>query len=284
MKYPLLGAAAGAVALMLHTPAARGQTLLYSFETLVPSGLAPPNDGSGPDGFVPNDGGTITQDAFGATSGSFSLKVAQTETDTFTGFQTGVGLPFSTINAATTTAVSVDLTIKAGEEFTGGFASLGITEFGTFQDPDFGTLGGQAQTIAASEQNVELAAGVYHFVIPLIARTNQHSNSGRPNVSFNGAFLTDPLGTLTPTAFQFYVNKGPTTGVPPVPNAPFTGYFDNVRAVSVPVSSWRSGANGNWSTATNWFGLPATGAAPGSTSQSPNAVDAIAQFGLGQIT
>jgi hypothetical protein len=118
----------------------------------------------------------------------------------------------------------------------------------------------------------------------LIARSNQHSNSGRPNVSFNGVFLTDPLGTLTPTAFQFYVNKGPTTGVPPVPNAPFTGYFDNVRAVSVPVSSWRSGANGNWSTATNWFGLPATGPAPGSTSQSPNAVDAIAQFGLGQIT
>src|SRR5262245_6771667 len=112
MKYPLLGAAASAVALMLHTPATRAQTL-YSFETLVPSGLAPPNDGSGPDGYVPNDGGTITQDAFGATIGSFSLKYAQTETDTFTGFQTSVGLPFSTINAATTTAVAVDLTIKA---------------------------------------------------------------------------------------------------------------------------------------------------------------------------
>jgi len=205
MKRLYVCIAAGSVAMAISAAAARqalAQTLLYSYETIAPSGLTPPDDGSGPDGFVAI-GGTVTQDTFGASDGTHSMKFFMPVDDFFDGARTAVGLPFTTLNAATTTAIRVDMTIKAGEEFTGGFASLGITEFGTYQDPDFGTLSGQAQTISASEQNVRLAAGTYHFVIPLIARNNPNINSGRPNCSFNGVFVSDPFGTMTPTAFQF---------------------------------------------------------------------------------
>jgi len=287
MMHSRLALAAGAVAFTIGIGArsAAAQTLLYSYETIVPSGLTPPDDGSGPDGFVAIGGGAVTQDTFGATNGTHSMKWSQALDDTFTGARTAVGLPFTTINDAATTAVSVDVTIKAGEEFVGGFASLGITEFGTFTDPDFGTLSGQAQTISASEQNMRLAAGSYHFVIPLIARNNPNISSGRPNISFNGAFHSDPLGTSDPTAFQFYINKGGTTGTPSVPNAPLTAYFDNVQAITNPVSSWKASINGNWSTASNWFGLPTVPiTSPGNTQQAPTGIDAIAQFGLGQIS
>jgi hypothetical protein len=145
----ILSAAGVAAAIFFARAAQAADTLLYSFETLYNNATPPAPDPTGtPDAFQPNDGGIITQDTFGATDATHSLKYVQNDTDTFTGFITTLGSPFTVINDPTTTAISVDLTVRPGEEFAGGFASLGITEFGTYQDPDLGTLTGQAQPMA----------------------------------------------------------------------------------------------------------------------------------------
>src|SRR5262245_32021393 len=126
MKSSALGVA-GATALLFAAAWAQADTLLYSFETLVDHDNDPKTP-SVPDGYHPNPiGGSnfITQDTFGVTDGSFSLKYSQILAATFTGAQTELGVPFPVINAATTSAISMDVTIKAGEEFAGGFANLG---------------------------------------------------------------------------------------------------------------------------------------------------------------
>src|SRR4051812_34454239 len=110
-----------AAALALCSGAASAQTLLYSFETLYSGADNPVPDplGTLPDGFTNNGGGTtITQDVFGATQGAKSMKFQQIEGPTFTGARTALNAPFDIINDPTTFAISLDLTIKAGEEYT----------------------------------------------------------------------------------------------------------------------------------------------------------------------
>jgi hypothetical protein len=247
---------------------ARADTPLYSFETLYsnPGTPVPDPQGTLPDGFHPNGGGSTAQSTIGATDGIHSLRWAQLLADSFTGAQTALGVPFPVINNTNTTAISVDLTVNSGDEFVGGFANLGMTEFGT--NPFIGE--GQAQTVAAAEQPIKLPAGTYHLLLPLIARANPLTFDA--NVQFAAMFGPDSNTQLTPASFQFYINKGPTGGANPLPNAPLTVYLDNVQAVSGQTSTWNFDADGDWSAADNWLGFP---------NAVPNGIDAIAMFALG---
>jgi PEP-CTERM motif len=256
-------AAAAATALMLVTASstlAANPTLLYSFEN-------PPVDPNGPlDGFGPNGGGTtVSQDTVGATNGVNSMHVSIVAGAVFVGAQTSNLPPI--INDPSTTAISLDLTVPAGQQFTGGFADIGITEFGVPVDPDNGTSA-QAQIASSYQHTVAMAPGTYHLVIPLVLPSNPITFDGGPNgqgVALSSAFGTDPTSQMTPSSIEFYFNKGPTTGANPLPNAALAVNIDNVQAVSDSV--WGlSSSDGDWNTANNWFGAI------------PNAVDSAADF------
>ena len=79
-----------------------------------------------PSGFTNNGVVTVTQDTIGATEGSHSMRV-DTDGSTFVGALTAVIPPTL---AAGVDSILLDLTINAGEEFTGGFADMGVTIFG----------------------------------------------------------------------------------------------------------------------------------------------------------
>jgi hypothetical protein len=258
MRYSLF-CFAGAVALGTFAVRSHADTLLYSFETLYDD-AGVPNQGTRPDGYHFNGGDTtVTQDTFGATVGLNSMKFQQGPGATFTGAQTEVGLPFTTINDPGTTAIRMDVTVKAGEEFTGNFANLGLTEFGE----DAGANEGQLQTVVAGEQPVVFEPGTYTIVMPLIARFRPF-DPFEANIPFSTAVHTG-ANPLTPTSFQIYVNK-------PAVATPLTIYIDNVQAVTTQVSALNAFADGNWSDAANWLGL---------TAAVPNGVDATAVLGLG---
>jgi len=185
------------------------------------------------------------------------MKFAQIAAATFTGAQTEVGVPFTTINDPGTTAVSFDLTVKAGDEFTGNFANLGYTEFG-----EHATLGeGQLQTVVAGEQPIRFEPGTYTLVIPLIARFRPY-DPFEADISFSDAVHTG-TNPMPPTSFQIYINKD---------GQPLTVYIDNMRAVTTQVSALNALADGNWSNAANWLGL---------ATDVPNGVDSTAILGLG---
>ena len=265
MKNTLLGALGAVGALAAGwAPSASAQTLLYSFETLYNDQGVPDPLGTRPDGFHFNGGGTtVSQATNGVTDGAFSMRFEQNLASTFTGAITEVGAPFPVIDDPATTAVSVDFTVRPGDEYAGGFANLGITVFG-----DNKTLGeGQAQTVVASEQPVKLAPGTYRMVLPLIARFNPYTFD--LDVPYHTIIGPDPNTQMTATSFQFYVNKGGAAG-----NGTFIGYFDNVRALSNPIGTWNFDADENWGAPANWLGLPNT------ANPVPNGVDHIAMFGL----
>src|SRR5688500_7568800 len=265
MKITLLGALGAAAGALAAGPVSRAaaQTLLCSFGPLYNEQGEPDPAGTRPDGFHSNpplSGTFVAPDTFGATLGARSLKFVQNFGETFTGEITELGAPFDVIDNPATPAVAVAYTVRAGEEYAGGFANLGITVFG-----DNKTLGeGQAQTVVASEQPVKLAPGTYRLVIPLIARFNPYTFD--LDVPFHTILGNNPTSQMTGTSFQFYVNKRGAAG-----NGTFTGYFDNVRALSNPVGAWNFDADGNWGEPSNWLGLP---------SPVPDGVDHIALFGL----
>jgi hypothetical protein len=214
---------AAAVAVTVGAAGARADSPLYSFETLYNSANPPQPDPSGthPDGFGPNGGGTtIAQDTIGATDGTHSLLYSMVAGATFTGAQTEL-INGSILNDPNTTAVAVDLTIPATGTFSGAFARIGVSEFGNPDDPEFG-MGLQVQTAASSESNIALTPGTYHLVIPLIARSNPITFD--TNVTFASCFGSDPSSQMTPTGFEFYINKSN--------DSPLTVYLDNVTAVT----------------------------------------------------
>src|SRR6185295_13025557 len=91
-------------------------------------------------------------------------------------------------------------------------------------------------------------------------------------VSFSSV-VHHPTTPMTPTSWELYLNKGPTNP-PPLPDARYTAYIDNVQAVSSPTSAWNGPADANWSNAGSWVGSP---------TPIPSGVDAIAIFGLGSF-
>ncbi|MCI0538171.1 MAG: hypothetical protein L0Z50_23440 [Verrucomicrobiales bacterium] len=263
MKKSLLGVA-GAAAVVVGAASAQADVLQYSFETLYNEMGMPDPLGTRPDGFHTNPNAPnnfVAQDTFGVTDGMFSLRYSQIPAATFTGAITELGVPFPVINAPTTSAISMDVTIKPGEEFTGVFANLGLTEFG--EHPTMGE--GQAQTIAAVEQPVDLEAGTYRLVIPLIAR-NRPYDPFELDISFHDIVNTG-ANPMTPTSFQFYVNKDTSSAL--------AIYVDNMQAVTSNSAAWKNPGDGNWSDAASWAGFPVV---------VPNATDATAVLSLGVMT
>jgi hypothetical protein len=209
--------AAAATGLMFAGAARAAAPPLYSFETLYNSTGLPDPAGTRPDDFHPNGGGTtITQDAIGATDQSHSLKFTMVPLATFTGAETEL-LPdhLSDDNAA----ITMDVTIPSTGNFTGTFANLGVSEFGT--NPTFGS--NQVQCIAEAEASIPLQPGTYHIGVPLIARTNPITFDS--NVSFHSIFGPDPNTQLTPADWEFFVNKSN--------DAALTIYVDNIRTIQM---------------------------------------------------
>lgn len=215
MKYLLLCAAVMAVA-MLGAASATAQTL-YSFE-------APPVN---PDGFGPNGGGvTIAQDTIGATNLTHSMKVSVVTGATFVGALTGAVNPLLN-NPPGVTSIAFDLTVNQGEQFTGGFALVGVTMFGASQPGPGQQFGLQAQ-FADFEHIDGKGPGTYPVQIDLTDAT--HPLTFAQHQSFNQIFGTVGSGPndLIPTGFQLFFNKSN--------DAPLTAYIDNVRLVPEPAT------------------------------------------------
>ena len=236
-KSPVVAAAA---AVVLATSAVKAQTLVYNFETLYDSNNVPDPAGTFPDDFQKNGAGTtITQSTIGLTGGDTnSMEFQQTAPQFFTGAITNV-VP-EAIDDVKTVAISADVTIPATENFTGTFVRMGIIQFGT----DGTTPGQEAQTVANSEVNLDLPAGTYHLTIPLIAISDPVSFNS--NVPFSTIFNANN-GELTPTSFEFYINKSETSA--------FTTYIDNVTAIGPSVTgTWANSTGGSWSNTGFWTG------------------------------
>ena len=179
-------------------------------------------ESAGLDGFGPNGGGvTVTPDSIGATNGPTSMKIEVVEGATFVGALTPVITP-PIGDPPGVESIVFDLTIT--EEFTGGFAAIGVTIFGATQ-PDFlpaQLFGLQAQF--ADFTSVDgVAPGTYEITLDLDSATNPITFAA--GESFNeivGGFGTGP-DDLIPTGFQLFLNKSN--------DAPLTVYIDNIRTV-----------------------------------------------------
>jgi hypothetical protein len=215
MKRSNMICCAAAVAALIGCGAsARAGVLLYSFE-------APPVN---PDGFGPNGGGaTVTQDTIGATNGTHSLKYSVVTGATFVGALTGVVAPGLT-PPISPQEIDFDYTIAQGDTFTGGFAVLGITVFGS--NAPAGQFGLQAQ-FAPLVHLEGVAPGTYHASIPLTGATNPLDFT--TNQSYNQIFTssaTPAANQLNPSGFEFFLNKSN--------DAAATVYLDNVMVGPVP--------------------------------------------------
>jgi hypothetical protein len=191
------------VALLLvgATPA-RGQLLLYSFETALPSGAAP-------DGFSPNGPGTILQSQIGATDPtvgppSHSMKWAVPGPGaTFVGALTTNVIPGTT--GPLVQGYSFDLTINPGETFTGAFANIGVTLF------EVGGIPHQSDQFFAIPANT---SGTFHVVLTGLTDANNGHVPLIPEFA--------PGGTAVQSGFQLWLNKTAD---------PITLYVDNIRTV-----------------------------------------------------
>jgi Dockerin type I domain/PEP-CTERM motif len=262
MKFSITKAAVAAAAIMLGTAlpasAITNPTLLYSFEN-------PPGDPNGPlDGFFANTASpgdtTLSQSTIGATNGSNSLLFSQNSTATFTAFQNAT-IP-EAFNDPATTAISLDVTVPAGGQFTGTFANLGISEFAVDNDQSlYGATVFNFQT-QGKEQNVSLSPGTHRVVVFLVYQYNPNTFDFGPNMA--GVPFSSLMGNpadpeqFTPSSFEFWVNKGGTV------NAPLNLYVDNIQAITA--SGWNTDASGDWNTNDNWYG------------GTPNAIGADAEF------
>src|SRR5580700_6999011 len=149
--------AAVAPAVALAASSAAAQTLVYNFSQLYDANGPQNNAGTYPDNFQPNPPSNTSdsQSTVGVPAGSYSMEVQQTAAATFTGPLTTI-VP-EIINDPNTTAISFDLTIPSTGNFTGNYANMGISEFGTNPSQGFTTMSaGQVQTVASSEVNVNL--------------------------------------------------------------------------------------------------------------------------------
>jgi hypothetical protein len=180
------------------------------------------------EGFGPNGGGiSVTQDTIGATEGSNSMKVDIVAGPTFVGALTSnVTAPIG--DPPGVESILFDMTIDTGDEYTGGFAVVGVTIFGASQ-PDYpgGQLFGIQAQFADFEHIDGKAAGTYTDVqIDLSSAT--HPLTFALGQSFNEIFGTVGSGPndVIPTGFQLFFNQ---SGAPDA--APVTVYIDNIRTV-----------------------------------------------------
>jgi hypothetical protein len=215
MKYSwLVAAAVAAVSFGAGSAQAASGTLLYSFE-------APPVN---PDGFGPNGGGvTISQDTIGATQGLHSLKASVVTGATFVGALTGVVAPGLTPPVS---PEEIDFDYTLTDAFTGGFALVGVTMFGS--NAPAGQFGLQAQFAPFIHLDGK-TPGTYHGSIALTGATNPLDFT--PNEDYNTIFTAGVPASnqLNPSGFEFFLNKSN--------DAPLTVYFDNVTLGPVPEPS-----------------------------------------------
>lgn len=187
-------------AVLLHCSGVSAQTtLLYDMEG------APPPDGFGPNGLI-----TVSQDSLGATQGVNSMRNAIPGASTFVGALTTV-VPPALNNPPGVDHILFDMTIDAGDEFTGLSAAVGVTIFG-FQGSTFGLPSRFADTEAIGGK----AAGTYRDI-----RIDLDNSLQYPGKSFNDLLADGDFDGVT--GFQFvYVKSN---------DDPVTVYIDNVRAV-----------------------------------------------------
>lgn len=182
-----------------------------------------------PDGFAANGGGvTVSQDTFGATDALNSMKVAVVPAATFVGALTTF-LPPNIGDPPGLDYVLFDLTVAPGEQFTGGFAVVGVTIFSASQ-PGPGQQFGLPVQFADIEALGGKTPGTYRDLrIDLASAT--HPTTFATGRSFNDIFGVAGSGSndMIPTGFQFFFNKSN--------DAPLTVYIDNVRAGIVPEPS-----------------------------------------------
>jgi hypothetical protein len=212
MKHSIILSAITAIAGFTTIVRAQTPTLIYSFE----NGDSPNNL----DGFAPNGGGaTVTQSTIGATDGSSSLKFTMVAGAFFSGPLTANIVP--ALLSPETEAINFDLTIPATGQFTGTFADIGISEFGTDNSEPPNTSNDQLQSTPNANKNIDLAPGTYNLTIPLQALDNPITGEGP--VPFSSCFGSDPSSQLVAlTGFEIYINKST--------DVPLTVYIDNIKA------------------------------------------------------
>jgi hypothetical protein len=226
-SFSRISSAAAAATMMLAASAARADNPLYSFEVLWNSGTpagpggippavppAPDPNGTRPDDFHSNGGGTITQDTIGATDQTHSMLFSQGNGDTFTGAETENIVPH--LNDPDT-MITMDVTVPSTGQFAGKFARVGISEFGT-QTGDPTVY--QVQIQPANEANIALTPGTHHIGVPLIAIYNPLTFD--LGVPFSSIFDPSASPHLTPGDWEIYINKSS--------DSPLNVYIDNVRS------------------------------------------------------
>jgi hypothetical protein len=115
------------------------------------------------------------------------------------------------------------MTIAPGQEFTGGFAVVGVTAFGCTQG---GVSCGNPFQFADTENIGGKMADTYKDIrIDLDNSLHAHPITGQPGLSFNQIMGPNPgaPNDIIPTHFQLFFNKSDDQGL--------TVYIDNVRAV-----------------------------------------------------
>ncbi|MEN1680913.1 MAG: dockerin type I repeat-containing protein [Planctomycetota bacterium] len=177
-------------------------------------------------GFSPNGGAfPVVQDTIGATEGSQSMLVDVPQPATFVGALTDQVEPFVTEDPLD--FVVFDLTITEMFPADAAFVDAGITIFGSSQ-PDF--PGGQVDGLQVQFENTqvqlqELEVGTHEIRIDL-ADASSPLTFGT-GLGFNEIFGAVGSGQdfMVATGFQIYINKSP--------DAPWTGYFDNIRTAAI---------------------------------------------------
>ncbi len=217
MRNGLVCIATGIAILLAAGTARAADTLLYSFEDVVPDGHA----GNGPDGFF-GLGATVSQDTIGATEQTHSMKY-DVGAGGFVGARTETVVPAALNNPPGVDYVLFDMDIPAA--YGGTFADIGVTVFGHALNFGGGPLFGLQAQFADTESIAALGPGQHNDLrIDLTSATNPVT--GDPNQSFNQIFGPGANQLTVSSAFQFFISKNS--------DVPVTVYIDNVRVGSVP--------------------------------------------------
>jgi hypothetical protein len=206
MKSSILCTAAAA-ALMFGVASSKASELLYSFET----GDSP----NALDGFKNLGGNTLSQGTTGATVGTGALEVNNTNSS-FAGIST-TSIPSALLNPAVT-AISLDVTIPAGETSTAGYYLLGVALFDNNAPADVGEF----QVDGSDEQHLDFyhipgTGTPFTITIPL--------TGADPNSGVDGSYAQLLANGFVPDGFEIFEDH----------NGPLQFSIDNIQAVGVSV-------------------------------------------------
>ena len=179
------------------------ETLVYSFETLIPSGGNPP----GPDGFF-GLGAAVTQEpVIGVTHLASSMKY-DVGVGGFVGARTEI-VPAQLNDPPGVEYVLFDLTLTA--PYTDTFANIGVTIFGHALNASGGPVFGNQVQFADEVALAGLGAGTHinmRIDLDFSVGPYQHGES------FNDIFGPGMNDLTLASAFQFYISKNTLTPPP----------------------------------------------------------------------